>query len=183
MERVGVIGARSLPECYKGKVFEVVEYLVAKGYQINSGGACGADQFALEALVSLEACAKGVLFSAWTYIQGFPKAVQSSVNTFLLSNGQINWGLVSPKACRPSVVAGLLERNERLVTDSDGLVAFLHGESRGSSRTICSACAKGRKVVVFLCGGQASLPNPKTGKWYPLQCSGLWEGAYLYKNA
>ena len=64
--KVGIVGARALPPEYKEKVSSVAKYLLGKGYQIHLGGAYGADQDALEAIISAGAVSKGVLFSAWS---------------------------------------------------------------------------------------------------------------------
>ena len=56
------------------------------------------------------------------------------------------------------MVSALLGRNRRLVSSCSVLVAFLFGSSRGSLYTVRQAVAQGIPVVVFLCGGGASLP-------------------------
>ena len=178
---VGVIGSRSLPVSYRAQVHSVVSFLVSRGYLIHSGGAVGADQFALAAVLSLGACSQAVLFSAWSAVSGFPRAVQPSVHRLIAYGGQVVWGVVSPRASgRGVVIAGLLARNCRLVGASVGVVAFLHGSSRGSRRTISEAIRRGRRVVVFLCGGGASLPATGGGRWVQLGGSSPFSGAYLF---
>jgi hypothetical protein len=139
---VGVIGSRKLPAICKGKVKEVVSRLLDKGYDIASGGAIGADQYALEALLELGAAKRGVIFAAWENVEQFPADTREQVKEFVRLGGRIVWGNVPHAAPRPAVVAGLLGRNVRLVSGASGLVAFPYGESRGTRFTI-------RKVPMF----------------------------------
>jgi len=155
---VGVVGSRSLPGPYSLLVHTVVSLLSAQGYGIASGGASGADAFALSSLLGRGIAPRSVLFSAWLSISGFPVAVRPQVYRFLASGGQVVWGSASPGAPRHQVVSALLGRNQRLVSSSSALVAFLHGESRGSLFTVRQAVARGIPVIVFLCGGSAVLP-------------------------
>ncbi len=178
---VGVVGARALPESFRAQVAGVVRYLVERGYQIHTGGAVGADQFSLETVISLGAYDRAVLFSAWAGVAGFPRAVQRHVDYFISHQGRVDWGFVQPGSARGVAVAGLLARNQRLVSASSGLVAFLYGESRGTLRTVSQAIQSRLRVVVFLCGGGAVLPSFRRGHWVPLGCSGCWAGAYLFR--
>ena len=61
---VAVVGARSLPASWAGRVVAVVRCLVGRGLGIGSGGALGADLFALGALVRAgrAACASSVIY-------------------------------------------------------------------------------------------------------------------------
>ncbi len=180
-KKVGIIGARALPEENKSQVSEVVKYLVNKGYQIHTGGARGADLYALQAIVSLGAGYRGSLFSAWSCVAGFPREVQKYVEYLISHGGKVMWGLVPPHSSRSQAIAGLLSRNQRLVNASSGIVAFLYGESRGSKNTIRKAVERGLKVVVFLCG-EAELPKVNAGQWVELKCCVPWAGAYLFKR-
>jgi len=47
-----VVGARVLPEAWASQVAEVVRFFLERGWGVGSGGARGADQFALEAVVA-----------------------------------------------------------------------------------------------------------------------------------
>jgi len=154
----GVIGSRSLPASFAPLVSRVVSLLLSRGYSIASGGAVGADSFALEAVIQQGASARGIIYSAWSSASGFPSSVQSQVSSFLASGGQVVWGSASPSQPRSSVVSALLGRNRRLVSASSVVVAFLHGQSRGSLYTVRQAVTQGVPVIVFLCGGGASLP-------------------------
>jgi len=179
---VGIVGARALPQEYKNNIQEVVKYLVNKNYVIHSGGALGADLFVLESLISLGAVSKGRLFSAWSELKGFPKEVQKFVEYFVSHQGEVSWGLVPPHSSRSVAVAGLLARNKRLVEASDGLVAFLYGDSNGTCYTVRESCQKGQNVVVFLCGDKAQLPQISFGQWVKLKCSAPWSEGYLFKK-
>ena len=61
---VAVVGARELPESWAERVEAVVQFFVGRGWGIGSGGARGADQYALAAVVAAgrAACARSVVF-------------------------------------------------------------------------------------------------------------------------
>jgi len=155
--RAGVIGSRSLPASFAPLVSRVVSLLLSRGYSIASGGAVGADSFALEAVIQ-QGASHGIIYSAWSSASGFPSSVQPQVSRFLASGGQVVWGPASPSQPRSAVVSALLGRNRRLVSASSVIAAFLHGQSRGSLYTVRQAIAQGLQVIVFLCGEGASLP-------------------------
>jgi predicted Rossmann fold nucleotide-binding protein DprA/Smf involved in DNA uptake len=155
---VGVVGSRSLPASFTPLVSSVVAFFLSRGFRVGSGGALGADSFALHALLQQGAGSRGVVFSAWSSSSGFPASVRPQVAQFLASGGQVVWGPASPGTPRLQAVSALLGRNQRLVSACSVLVAFLHGSSRGTLFTVRQAVASGVPVVVFLCGGGSSLP-------------------------
>ena len=155
---IGVVGSRSLPPSFSPLVSRVVSALLGRGYRVASGGALGADSFALSALLQQGAAPRGVVFSPWVSSSGFPASVRPQVAQFLAQGGQVIQGTAVPGGCRSQVVSALLGRNRRLVQSASGLVAFLHGSSRGSLFTVRQAVARGIPVVVFLCGAGASFP-------------------------
>jgi len=154
----GFVGSRSLPASFSPLVSSLVSAFRARGFLVASGGAVGADQYALSALVEQGTSASGVVFSAWSSASGFPASVRPSVGRFLASGGQVVWGPASAGAPRQQAVSALLGRNQRLVAACSVLVAFLFGPSRGSLFTVRQAIRRSVPVVVFLCGGGASLP-------------------------
>jgi len=154
----GFVGSRSLPVSFSPFVSSLVSAFCARGFQVASGGAVGADQYSLSALVEQGASASGVVFSAWSSASGFPASVRPSVDRFLASGGQVFWGSGSAGAPRQQAVSALLGRNQRLVSACSALVAFLHGSSRGTLFTVRQAVRRGIPVYVFLCGGGAYLP-------------------------
>jgi len=188
---IGIVGARALPDSFREQISAIVRYLVGRGYHIHSGGALGADLFALRAVLEQTACSRSVIFSPWVSVSGFPRSVQPFIEQFVSQSGQVEWGMVRPHASRAIVTTGLLLRNQRLVSASSGIVAFLYGESRGTTQTILQAIARGLRVVVFICGGDAVLPRLgcgpsasgfRAGRWVQLRCSGTcWAGAYLFR--
>lgn len=155
---VGVVGSRRLPASFAPLVSSVVAFFLARGFRVASGGAMGADSLALSALLQHGAAPRGVVFSAWSFISGFPVSVRPQVGQLLSFGGQVVWGSGQPGASRSHVVSALLRRNQRLVSACSVLVAFLFGSSRGSLFSVRQAVARGIPVVVFLCGGGASLP-------------------------
>jgi len=154
----GFVGSRSLPASFSPLVSSLVSAFRARGFLVASGGAVGADQYALSALVEQGTSASGVVFSAWSSASGFPASVRPSVGRFLASGGQVVWGPASAGAPRQQAVSALLGRNQRLVSACSCLVAFLHGSSRGTLFTVRQAVRRGIPVYVFLCGSGASLP-------------------------
>lgn len=154
----GVIGSRSLPVSFAPLVSHIVYLLLSRGYSIASGGAVGADSFALASVIQRGVASRCVIYSAWASASGFPSSVQPQVSCFLASGGQVVWGSCPVGALRQEAVSALLGRNRRLVSASSVVVAFLHGQSRGSLYTVRQAVEQGVPVIVFLCGGGASLP-------------------------
>ena len=154
----GVIGSRSLPVRFAPLVDRVVSLLLSRGFGVASGGAMGADSFALSAVIGQGACSRGVVYSAWSSASGFPFSVRPDVERFIGSGGTVVWGSAPVGSPRPVAVSALLRRNERLVSSCSVVVAFLHGESRGSLHTVRRAVSSGVPVIVFLCGGGAFLP-------------------------
>lgn len=180
---IGIVGARALPDSFREQIAGVIAYLIQYDYHIHSGGALGADLFALQALIQQRAYSRGFLFSAWSSVQGFPREVQALVEDYIRHDGQVSWGLIQPRAPRGLAIAGLLSRNQRLVRASIGLVAFLYGESRGTIGTVLYAIQRGIRVVVFVCGDGAQLPRVSSGVgvWRQLRCKEqCWAGAYLF---
>ena len=61
---VAVVGSRVLPETAAGQVAAVVRFFLSRGWGIGSGGAHGADTYALRAVVEAGAgaCARSVVF-------------------------------------------------------------------------------------------------------------------------
>ena len=154
----GFVGSRSLPASFSPFISSLVSAFRVRGFLVASGGAVGADQFALSALVEQGASASGVVFSAWSSASGFPVPVRPLVGRFLASGGQVVWWSASPSAPRQQAVYALLGRNQRLVSACSCIVAFLHGPSRGTLFTVRQAVRRGIPAYVFLCGGGASLP-------------------------
>jgi predicted Rossmann fold nucleotide-binding protein DprA/Smf involved in DNA uptake len=65
MERgIGIVGSRELPESFRPQVSAVARYLLARGYHLHTGGAVGADLFALQSVISASAYSRAVIFSA-----------------------------------------------------------------------------------------------------------------------
>lgn len=177
---IGIIGSRELPESFREQISSIVQSLVLRGYSIHSGGALGADSFVLDAVIASDSCSQTIVFSPWVSVAGFPRAVQSSIRQLISYGGQVDWGCVPVGSARSVVIAGLLERNSRLVSASIGIVAFLYGDSRGTRRTIAEAIRLGRRVIVFVCGGGASLPRHSGGSWVRLGGHSPLSGGYLF---
>ncbi len=73
----------------------------------------------------------------------------------------------------------------RSLPSSFGIVAFLHGKSRGTSFTVNQAVKKNIPVVVFLCGGGASFPI-HFKHWAQIKNTSLhgqaFQGSFKVKN-
>lgn len=156
MRSIGIVGSRALPEKYGFHVRQVVAQLLAKGCYINSGGAMGADSYVIAALLRAGKSYRGVIYSAWSYFSGFPYSARKEIGEFAKKGGRIDWGIVQPDSTRQEVVAGLLGRNRKLVENSDALIVYLYGESRGTMYTIKEAIKKGIPIVVFACDSISS---------------------------
>ena len=177
---VGVVGSRSLPVSFSPLVASVVSLFLSQGFGVASGGALGADSFALSALLQLHgACperaiaSRGVVFSAWSSPLGFPASVRPLAAQLAGQGGRLLWGAASPGAPRSRVVSALLGRNQRLVSACSVLVAFLFGPSRGSLYTVRQAVSRGVPVIVFLCGGGAVLPPDLASRCFIFNSKGV----------
>lgn len=179
---IGIVGARALPDSFRGQVSDIVRYLLERDYHIHTGGALGADMYVLQALIEQRAIDRGLILSAWASADGFPREVQRYVEHYISHSGRVSWGIVPARSSRALAVAGLLARNQRLVRSSVGIVAFLYGDSTGTIRTIREAIRLDRRVVVFVCGGDARVPELSSGRWVELRCSSPWGGAFLYRR-
>ena len=173
---IGIIGSRSLPHTVEALALQVTENLLHRKFRIASGGAVGADEYCLSALVHLGECANATIYTPWNGYEGFPVKVRALTRQFKEYGGSIVWGTLRGKENYPVVRTGLLQRNLRLIEAVDGIVAFLHGESRGSLFTIRKALSEHFPVVIF-CFDRA-LPEFKNIKWKALRCGGCWENAY-----
>ena len=173
---VGVIGSRSLPTEWAERVGLVTEDLLGRGCNIASGGAVGTDEYCLSHLVHVGESARGTLYSPWSTYEGFPVKVRALTRQFKEYGGSVIWGGLRGQEEYPVVRTGILQRNMRLIEAVTGIVAFLHGESRGTLFTLRKALGEHLPVVIFSTGGQ--LPDFPDIKWKPLLCGGCWDGAY-----
>jgi len=101
---VAVVGARALPEAWAPRVAEVVRGFLERGWGIGSGGAWGADQFALEAVLAAgrAACARSVVF-----LPGGAASRGAALGAFAARGGRVVPGAGSGRAA-------LLARSRRL---------------------------------------------------------------------
>jgi len=154
---VAVVGARVLPEAAAPSVAEAVRFLLARGWGIGSGGARGADAFALQAVVAAgsAACARSVVF-----LPGPMPARDPELRAFTASGGRVVMGAGGGRLA-------LLARSRRLAREAGGVVAFLWGPSRGSVYTVREAILAGKSAAVVLVGGGAELPAFTGGRWVP----------------
>ncbi len=157
---VAVVGARVLPDQVASQVAEVVGFFLSRGWGIGSGGARGADDFALRAVVAAgpAACARSVVFLPGA----LGGARGGALGTFASRGGRVVVGSGVGRAA-------LLSRSRRLAQASAGVVAFLWGPSRGSVFTVREAIRSGKSAAVVLAGGGAALPVFTGGAW--LACS------------
>ncbi|MFQ5946432.1 MAG: hypothetical protein ACE5NC_09335 [Anaerolineae bacterium] len=158
---VAVVGARALPEAWACPVAEVVRFFLGRGWGIGSGGARGADEYALRAVLAAgpEACSRSVVFLPGSLAE----ARAGLLGTFVRRGGRVVEGSGSGREA-------LLARSWRLARSSAGVVAFLWGPSRGSVFTVREALRAGKPVAVVLAGAGAELP------WFP---GGRWEACAI----
>lgn len=176
IKNIAVVGSRKLSPKYSEKIGNIVDYLLSKQYNIASGGAKGADDYVLRHLLHRERADRGVIFSAWDTYKGFPLDVRKHVRYFHQQGGSILWGASSGAEPITAVKMALLHRNIRLVQASEGIVAFMNADSRGTFYTVREAIKAKKKVVVFPINRE--LPGFHVVKWVPLLCGGCWEGGY-----
>jgi hypothetical protein len=177
--QVGIIGSRQLPVSQSRRVRECIQYLLQKGYRFTSGGAVGADQYCLEALLHFGVAPKCTVFSAWKYYSGFPATIRALMKQYKQYGGTIQWGPCNAGDYPGVIRMVLLNRNKKLVDASYGVVAFIDSSSRGSIFTLKYALKKRKKVVVF--PHNCELPEIAGYIWHPLKCTGPWSGAYVAK--
>jgi predicted Rossmann fold nucleotide-binding protein DprA/Smf involved in DNA uptake len=174
---VAVVGSRALPASWAGRVSHVVRDLVRRGCSVGSGGALGADFFALQAVLQLGAVQGAQVFLPGTILQA-PAASAQLLHSFLSRGGQVVSGSAAPGCSSQQYVAGLFARSEALVRASVGVVAFVSGQSRGTWFTCQCAARLGRSVVVFPVEGPRALRSLGCGSWVPISCwSGTWRWA------
>src|SRR5437867_5850897 len=83
---VAVVGARALPEACAGEVAAVVRHFLGRGWGIGSGGAWGADAYALRAVVAAgaPACRRSVV-----YLPGsMPASSDGALGAFVARGGR-----------------------------------------------------------------------------------------------
>ena len=175
--QIGVIGARELPEKHQGLVEEVVQYLLGRGHIVAHGGALGADHYVLKTLLAHCGVNRSVLYSAWQSPASFPKALQPDLTQFMALGGKVLWGAGNSGMPYPAVAAALLGRNVRLVNNCHGLVAFLHGKSKGTLSAVAMAQRRKIPIILFPLSEHSDLPQQKGMRWYPNPPFGLWQGS------
>jgi hypothetical protein len=115
---VAVVGARVLPETWAPQVAALVRFFLRRAWGIGTGGAGGADQYALEAVVvtGRPGCARSVVFLPGTV----GSARTAALTAFQALGGRVVLGSGAGRAAR-------LARSGRLARESSGVVAFLWG--------------------------------------------------------
>ncbi|MBI4610868.1 MAG: DNA-processing protein DprA [Candidatus Rokubacteria bacterium] len=153
---MAVVGARALPEAWAPQVAEVVRFFLRRGWGIGSGGARGADEYALRAVLAAgrAACSCSVVLLPGSLAE----ARGGLVRVFVRRGGRVVEGSGSGRAA-------LLARSRRLARESAGVVAFLYGPSPGSVFTAREAIRAGKPVAVVVAGGGAALAHFSGGRW------------------
>jgi len=146
---VAVVGARVLPEAWAPQVAAVVRFFVDHAWGLGTGGARGADHYALEAVVATgrPACARSVVFLPGT-VGG---ARTAALTAFQALGGRVVPGIGAGRAA-------LLARSGRLARESSGV-----GPSCGAGaggRCHRAGCYPGGPA-----GGDAELPRFSGGQW------------------
>jgi hypothetical protein len=167
---VWVLGSRSLSRSWFPFVSRVVAAFARSGLGVASGGALGADLFALRALLlvlpSLPASVRGrvrsssLVSAAWCSFAGFPAAVRPVVSQASRLGVPVVWGSASPGCPRSVAASALLARSRRLAVSGRlvGCVAFVGSSVGRGSFFSLSLCA--RRVPVFVvCSRSCALPS------------------------
>ena len=174
---VAVVGSRELPAAWSGRVSSVVTQLLQRGCQIASGGALGADLFALQAVVRAGASSGASVFLPGQSLQQSPLACQQALAVFQQAGGTVVPGQAQPGANKDEFVAALFARSVALVQACKGVVAFVSGQARGTWFTCQQAARLGRSVVVFPVAGPSALKSLGCGSWQPVAS---WSGAWRW---
>ena len=176
IKSIGIIGSRTLPYSLANQVGDITQDLIKRHYHIATGGAIGADQFVIERLLSQGLSDHGTIYAPWQNYNGFPIKVRAMTRQFKQYGGHLLWGQINKTDPQHLIRMGLLLRNQRIVSASYGLVAFIDGHSRGSIFTIKKAAQQRLIMVVF--PHNCHLPEIDCLKWIPLKCGGCWENGY-----
>jgi predicted Rossmann fold nucleotide-binding protein DprA/Smf involved in DNA uptake len=181
MSYIAVVGSRSLAGSWASRVHEVVGSLLARGHFVGSGGALGADLFALRSLVQRgrSACCGSVVFLPGA-LGSAPASSVPFLSRFVHLGGRVVVGSAPARASRNEFVSALFARSRALVSGSAGVVAFVSGRSSGSWFTVSCAVERGLPVVVFPAEGSGSLRMLGAGRWVRLRC---WPGAFRWVPA
>ena len=174
---VAVVGSRDLPASWSGRVHQVVSQLLARGCQVASGGALGADLFTLQAVIAAGRSAGASVFIPGVSIQQSPMACHRWLGCFEQEGGTVVPGQAQPGANKDEFVAALFARSVALVQACKGVVAFISGQGRGSWFTCQQAARLGRSVVVFPVAGPSALKSLGCGGWQPVAS---WSGAWRW---
>jgi hypothetical protein len=120
---------------------------------------------------------RGIIFSAWQNLNGFPKKVKPVVSKLYEKGAEIVWSRGGVVANEPyyKVCKALHERNILLVKGSQGRIAFINVKSRGSVFTIKQAIKEKIPVVVFPVNSE--LPVFPGIEWSSVN-GNSWEGAF-----
>jgi hypothetical protein len=182
MKLVAIVGSRKLPPSWAGRVSRVVADIVRRGCRIGSGGAMGADLFALQAVVGLgrEACRGSRVFLPGSVMQA-PSASRDWLLKFEKLGGSVIEGPVAGQATtRSDYISALFWRTVELVNASSGVVAFISGPSNGTWFTCEHAARSGKHVVLFSADGVRSIHSLGCGCWKPV---GAWQEAYRWETS
>lgn len=180
MSYVAVVGSRCLPSIWSCRVDTVVASLLSRGRFVGSGGAVGADLFALCSLVrrGCSACSGSVVF-----LPGEPGSAPSScvswLSRFVGLGGRVVAGPAPARASRRDFVSALFARSRSLVSGSAGVVAFVSGPSSGTWFTVSCAVEAGLPVVVWPVAGPSGLRSLGAGRWVPVRS---WSGAFRWAS-
>jgi hypothetical protein len=175
-----VVGSRSLPRSWAEHVSVVVTSLANNSWNIASGGAVGADQFALESVLGLGR--PGIMrVYLPARIEDTPPTVRPWVIRLMESGGRVVQGTTFSSPDSRVYIRALFNRTRQMVADCQAVVAYLcSGKSAGTSFTICQAISRGIPVTVFTVG-RATLPTPHApGRWEKIPGTGFWSAAYRW---
>jgi len=152
---VAVVGARTLPEAWADRVGAIVRHFLGRGWGIGSGGARGADAYALRAVVTAgpAACARSVL-----YLPGrLHQCPDPLLGAFVAGGRHVVAGMDVGRTA-------LLARSRRLagaaagVVDTDaGVIAYTVAEARHRGVEVVVA-----ELVALIADLETAEPLPDT---------------------
>lgn len=173
---VAVVGSRELPQVSYPVVYSVVKQAVEHGHEVVSGGAIGADFYALRALLELGglACSLSRIFLPGTRQMLMP-LYRDTMSLYEQLGGTIVSGSARPGMEFKDSTRAIFRRSVMLVKASNTVVGFIHGESTGTWFALEAAKRLGKGVVVFARGfndlhslgcGDWGHEGFRFGQWY-----------------
>ncbi|MBI2919353.1 MAG: hypothetical protein HYY01_15370, partial [Chloroflexi bacterium] len=169
---MAVVGSRDFSD--EAAVHGIVKRLVDNGYGIASGGATGADHFALTAITNLNPKAGKIYTVGDLDPQVVNPGEVEPLLELLRQGGDLRIGQIHAPAGYEEYSKALLKRSDDLVRDPtvQGVVAFLEpgADNSGTWHTVGRAIAEEKRMLVYSTDPDLLQTDfVKDGHWSPLE--------------